>query len=174
MIAYFDTSFLVKIYAAEDDSETARAMMSAASAIVTSAVSYAELCSALARKRREGGLDHAAYRAALRAFQTDWDCVKKVVVSEETARRAGDLAGKHALRGFDAVHLASALCVSSGVKGGNLTFATADERMVRAAAREGLATHRDYGDASRGGTLVMERRPKGWKPAPRARARRDC
>ena len=169
MIVYFDTSFLVKIYAVEDDSEAAQTMMSAASAIVTSVVSYAELCSAMARKRREGGLDETAYQSALRAFQTDWDGIEKVAVSEETARRAGDLARKHSLRGFDAIHLASALWISSGIKGGKLTFATADNRLALAAAREGLATHRNYGDAPRGGMTVMERCQKDWKPAPRSR-----
>ena len=172
MIVYFDTSFLVKIYAMEDDSEAAQTMLSAASAIVTSVVSYAELCSALARKRREGSVDETAYQAALRTFQTDWDGIGKMEVSEETARRAGDLARKHALRGFDAIHLASALLISSGIKGGKLAFATADARLARAAAQEGLATHRDYGDATPGGMTVMERRQEGWKPAPRSRKSR--
>jgi len=172
LIAYFDTSFLVKIYAAEKDSEAAWAMRSAASAIVTSVVSYTELCSALARKRREGSVDETAYQTALRTFQTDWDGIGKMEVSEETARRAGDLARKHALRGFDAIHLASALLISSGIKGGKLAFATADARLARAAAQEGLTIHRDYGDGPRGGMTVMEKRQEGWKPVPRLRESR--
>lgn len=172
MIAYFDTSFLVKLYAAEDDSETARAMMSAASAIVSSVVSYAELCSALARKRREGGMDETSYRAALRAFQSDWQGIGKTQITEDTARWAGELAGKHALRGSDAIHLASALCLSSGIKGGKLMFATADDRLARAATLEGLVTRRDYDDTPHGGTTTMEKRPKGYKPVSRSRKAR--
>lgn len=172
MIAYFDTSFLVKLYAAEEDSETARTTMSTASAIVTSVVSYAELCSALARKRREGGLNETAYRAALRSFQMDWNGIEKAEVSDELARRAGDLATRHALRGLDAIHLASALWVSSGIRGGKLAFATADQRLARTARLEGLAAPRAYGNASRGGTTVMERRPEGYKPISRSRKKR--
>jgi len=57
----------------------------------------------------------------------------------ETVKSAGDLAEKYGLRGFDALHLASALelkeATASGVK-----FSTSDARLGEAAAREGLTS----------------------------------
>ena len=48
---------------------------------------------------------------------------------------AGELADRHGLRGFDAVHLASALKVQE-LKG-TVTFAAFDRALVRAAKAEG-------------------------------------
>jgi predicted nucleic acid-binding protein len=50
------------------------------------------------------------------------------------ARRAGELAEEHKLRGYDAVHLASALAL-----GADTTLVTWDEDLKRAAAQSGCA-----------------------------------
>ena len=49
---------------------------------------------------------------------------------------AGQLAMTHALRGFDAVHLAAALTVHSVAP--TLTFTSCDQRLNQAATQEGL------------------------------------
>ena len=50
---------------------------------------------------------------------------------------ARDLIQRHPLRGFAAVHLASALNLKRDL-GEPITFAAADERLLQAAAAEGL------------------------------------
>ncbi len=50
------------------------------------------------------------------------------------ARQAGDLAEELGLRGYDAVHLASALAL-----GGDITFVTWDDELRGAAAKSGCA-----------------------------------
>lgn len=50
---------------------------------------------------------------------------------------ARDLIQRHPLRGFDAIHLASALILKSAL-GEAITFAAADERLLQAAAAERL------------------------------------
>ncbi len=50
-------------------------------------------------------------------------------------RHAGELADKHALRGYDAVHLASALAAGPGT-----TFISWDRELRRAASQAGCAT----------------------------------
>jgi uncharacterized protein len=55
------------------------------------------------------------------------------------ARQAGELAEKHALRGFDAIHLASALELWQ-LMGEVPEFLAYDTRLTDAARSEGLAT----------------------------------
>ncbi|MDQ3210067.1 MAG: type II toxin-antitoxin system VapC family toxin [Actinomycetota bacterium] len=56
-----------------------------------------------------------------------------VVLDEQLATEAGDLAQRHALRGYDAVHLATALSV------GQALMATWDAELAHAAGDAGLA-----------------------------------
>lgn len=111
MILYLDTSALVKLYAVEDGREVVERAVEAAEAVATSVVAYAEARAALARKLREGVFSDEAHREAVEALDEDWEAFEKTDVPEGLAREAGDLAGEHALRGFDAIHLASALLV---------------------------------------------------------------
>jgi hypothetical protein len=50
---------------------------------------------------------------------------------------ARDLIQRHPLKGFDAIHLASALSLKSAL-GEEMTFAAADERLLQAAEGAGL------------------------------------
>ncbi len=55
MIAYRDTSALVKLYAAEEDGrELVRLAVEESERVATSTVAYAEARAGLARKQREG------------------------------------------------------------------------------------------------------------------------
>jgi uncharacterized protein len=56
-----------------------------------------------------------------------------VAVDERLARHAGDLAAEHALRGYDAVHLASAL----HLEGDDILLATWDNALNAAARATG-------------------------------------
>jgi hypothetical protein len=64
-----------------------------------------------------------------------YDAIVAVDVSEGIVRHAGDLAERHDLRGYDAVHLASALAV---VPAGE-PLVTWDTALADAARLEGLA-----------------------------------
>jgi len=57
-----------------------------------------------------------------------------IALDEDLARHAGDLAERHALRGYDAVHLASALAIDVP---GELVIATWDGELAAAAVAEG-------------------------------------
>jgi hypothetical protein len=56
------------------------------------------------------------------------------------SRAAGDLAEIHGLRGFDAIHLASALWLRDKTSPAGLAFAAFDHRLLAAAERAGLPT----------------------------------
>jgi predicted nucleic acid-binding protein len=137
MTLYLDTSALVKLYVEERDSSAVRRACDAAEVLATSRVAYPEARAALARRAREGGLGADELTHVVADLDHDWDRFVVVEVDAITARRAGELAERHALRGFDAVHLASALELRS-LAGEAPSFACYDERLRAAALAEGL------------------------------------
>lgn len=139
MILYLDTSSLIKLYVPEVKSAAVKRLVEAAEVIATSRIAYAEARAALARKRRERGVSPADYRTILHDFDHDWESYFVIDVSDTLVKLAGLMAEKHALRGFDAIHLASAVIIS---KQGDraVSFSCFDARLIRAARREGLKT----------------------------------
>jgi len=136
VILYLDTSALVKLYVEEEGSATVQVAVSGSEETVTSFVAYAEARAALARARRQRVLTPQAYQRAVDALEVDWSTFSVVSVSESLARRAGGLAEKHSLRGFDPIHLASALAAVGGAH--SAAFACFDAQLSKAARREGL------------------------------------
>ena len=135
MIAYLDTSSLVKLYVEEEGSALIRKLVERAELVATSVVAYAEARAALARQRREGGLTSAGYDRTKNDFERDWPRYLTIEVSEAVYRSAGDLAEKHHLRGFDSLHLASYLSLyRDGAR--QIRFSAFDEALNRAARKE--------------------------------------
>ena len=135
MILYLETSSLVKLYVREPDSDAVRQWVGAADVVATSILAYAEARAAFARKRREKGISDAAYKSVKTALEQDWPSYFILGLAGQTVKTAGDLAEKHALRGFDALHLASALDLR--VSGASpVRFLTADSRLRDAARAE--------------------------------------
>lgn len=137
MILYLDTSCLVKLYFDEPGSEEVRKAADTADEIATSMVAEAELRSALARRRREGRLTPAELTTCKQNFRSHWTDHVRIYLSDEISAHAGDLAESHGLRGFDAIHLASALSVVDQ-DDGETWFYSADTKLNAAAKREGL------------------------------------
>ncbi|MBI1726844.1 MAG: type II toxin-antitoxin system VapC family toxin [Candidatus Rokubacteria bacterium] len=136
MILYVDTSALVKVYVEEDGTLAVLARVDHAEAVATALVTYAEARAALARHRREGGITGADLRRAVRELDRDWRAYNVVDLSDALVHSAGALAERHALRGYDAVHLAAALELRA--VGGSVEFCAFDGRLNRAARRERL------------------------------------
>lgn len=136
MILYLDTSALVKLYVDEPGRPAVVGQVDAAVAVATVRVTYAEARAAFARKRREGGLDTKGLRQVVERFDGEWAAYTVVDVSEPLVRRAGILAERHGLRGYDAIQLAAAIELQR--EGGNVSLACFDDRLRRAARRERL------------------------------------
>lgn len=136
MILYLDTSALVKLYVEEPGSAAVAAAVSESAAVATVRVTYAETRAAFARLHRERRLTAVERRRSVESLDEDWESTTVVDVSEPLVRRAGVLAERHGLRGYDAVQLAAALEVR--LAGGELGFACFDDRLARAARRERL------------------------------------
>lgn len=136
MIAYFDASALVKLVVDEQGSDDAAALWDAADAVLSSRVAHAEVRAALAAAHRAARLTGEQAEQAKRLWDGLRAALRLVEVSDVLVEHAGDLAEEHALSGFDAVHLASALLVTAE----ELVLATWDARLSAASAAAGVAT----------------------------------
>jgi uncharacterized protein len=137
VIVYLDTSSLVKLYVAEMESAVIKRLVETAEVIATSQLSYVEARAAFARKRRERGMTPLDYRTVLQEFEDDWESYFTVDVSHALVRLAGQLAEKHGLRGYDAIHLASAVTMRHQTDQ-PVAFSCFDTRLSLAGRREGL------------------------------------
>ena len=135
MILYADTSSLLKTYVDEAHSDDVHEWFACADVVATSRVTYPETAAALSRRQRCGDLPVSSLRSVLRQLARRWGDFMVVDLAEI---RAGGLAVRHGLHGFDAVHLAAALTVRAAVGGDAVAVASFDAALNRAAADEGL------------------------------------
>lgn len=136
MIVYFDTSAIIPIVVEEGSSATNCQLWDDADRVVSSRLVYAEARAALAMARRMGRIDGEGLRAAVLDFESLHDQLDIVEVAPELVRLAGSLAERFSLRGYDAVHLASAQLVRDA----DLVFAAGDLGLLEAAQELGIAT----------------------------------
>ena len=141
---YLDTSALVKRYAREVGSGWVVSLMAGRPRhdLYTVRLAGPEASAAFTRKVRTGEVTADDAGRARRAFRRHWQRRLLIVeVAEATAERAMDLAERHGLRGYDAVHLAAALVVADARQPLGLptiTFVSADAGQCQAASAEGL------------------------------------
>lgn len=133
MTVYLDTSSLVKLYVEENGSDSVREIVSDADVVCTSMVTYPETRAAFARLRRAGFLTTTQFASAKREFERQWPAYLTVDLTLDLAREAGDLAERYALRGFNAVHLASYVGVARQATAAETRFSSFDERLNKAA-----------------------------------------
>jgi predicted nucleic acid-binding protein len=100
----------------------------------SSILAYPEGRAALAAARRQDRLGEKEHGQALAAFEELYAELATVGVDEELARRAGGYAEELGLRGYDAVHLATALELGDE----EVVLVTWDRDLARAAERAGL------------------------------------
>ena len=138
MILYLDASALVKRYVAEPGSAAVESLIGGAQAVGTGVLSRAEVAAALAKAAGAGLVTRESAAKALQAFNADWEHMIRLQVSEPLVARAASLAWEHGLRGYDAVHLATAL-VWREMLGGPVSVATYDRQLWRSAQASGLS-----------------------------------
>ncbi|MEX0651104.1 MAG: type II toxin-antitoxin system VapC family toxin [Actinomycetota bacterium] len=134
MIAYVDTSALVKLFLAESGSQIVSHVWEGADGLVTSAATYPEARAALAAAAREGRITRRILPRSVVELDRRFSSIDVIELRRPLASVAGSLAERYALRGYDAVHLASALAVD----GGRTIMLTWDRELARAAGAAGL------------------------------------
>jgi predicted nucleic acid-binding protein len=138
LILYLDTSALVKLYVEERGRRAVMRAVRRARRVTTTIVAYVELRAAIARMARRGLIDAAGAEAVRGEFEREWAQIRHLEPDRALIRRAGDLAESLGLRGYDALHLASAERLRTHGSGIRVVFACFDESLNSAARLLGL------------------------------------
>ncbi|MBN2551094.1 MAG: type II toxin-antitoxin system VapC family toxin [Anaerolineales bacterium] len=146
---YFDSSALVKLYIDETGSQWVDSIYHAVDAARRSAhqISFArigivEVAAAIARRERLGQIPPAKKPLLYARFMRDSrERFAGLDLTEEVIQLAAELTQQMPLRGYDAVHLATALRLNqelgaAGLPG--LIFVTADEQLYQTARQQSL------------------------------------
>jgi uncharacterized protein len=108
VIAYFDSSALIPLLIEEPGSERAGRVWDVADHVTSVRLIHAEARAALAQASRLGRLGPCDLATAIDALDGLYDQLDLLEVDDPLVRRAGELAQHHALRAYDAIHLAAA------------------------------------------------------------------
>jgi predicted nucleic acid-binding protein len=92
---------------------------------------------ALARRKWAGHLSTSEHRRIVTVLSDEWDRVLRIEVDERLVQVASTAAENYRLRGYDAVHLTSALAVAANARE-PVVFGSCDDPLDAAARRAGL------------------------------------
>jgi len=147
-VYYLDTSATVKYYLPEVGSSWIIDLVDEVdngawrNAIVFSKIAVVEGAAAIAKRQRMGQITDAQQRGLVGLFLKDCaDRFQSWDVDDEVVELATDLTQRHPLRGYDAVHLATALTLNRALIGNSLPpliFVAADDVLCKAAEKEKL------------------------------------
>jgi len=145
---YFDSSALVKYYIIESGTVWVRNLIDSrldgewANSVSTSALTWAEVISAFAKRHRMGEIPPHLYRALTARFLREARLrYGRLRVNDAVIELAVELIQRQPLRAYDAVQLATALILNGALiadKLPPLTFVSADDVLCQAARAEGL------------------------------------
>ena len=137
MIIYLDTSALLKQYIQETGSEEVVKLLTSVDSSGTNLLTYVEMASAIARAVRMELVFANEAQSTWKDFLADWELLVRLDISVQITKRAATLAWEHGLRGYDAIHLASALSWQEAIDT-PVTLATYDRELWAAALKAGM------------------------------------
>lgn len=135
MIVYLDTSAVIPILIEESSSETCWHLWADADVRASSGLTYVEVAAALAMAERQGRITSAEFDEAWNNFTDMWLEVVIIHLGDDLARKAAALSRSESLRGYDAVHCASALEIDEA----ELVAASGDVALLAAWHAQGVA-----------------------------------
>lgn len=137
---YLDASAWVKRYYQEKGTRWMQDLFLQNQMMACASLGLIEIVATLARKRKAREISPSSFRRKLRELEEDWEYFVEIQLSVEVVEVAKELTEKFALRGADAVHLASALSLRRHVEGGDdhLLFIASDHELKKAAQTSGL------------------------------------
>lgn len=124
----------MKLVVVEDGSDLAAELWGSAYPAASSILAYPEGRAALAAARRLNRLGKEGHKEAVATFEELYADLVTVGVDQELARHAGEHAEDLGLRGYDAVHLATALELGDE----EVVLVTWDRDLAQAAEHLGL------------------------------------
>lgn len=126
---------MVKLLVDEPGTEEAQRAYGEADGVRSTAIAHVEATAALTRMQKGGRLTPAQLRRGLGDLESLWRGLYVHAVSGQLLAQAAESAHSHALRAYDAVHLAGALSFAAGEK---LEFACWDKELRKAAHDRGF------------------------------------
>ncbi|MGA1132610.1 MAG: type II toxin-antitoxin system VapC family toxin [Prochlorotrichaceae cyanobacterium] len=143
-IYFLDSSALVKRYISETGSSWVCNLFDPTldNQFFVAAIAGVEIVSAITRRAKNGSINVADVIAVRNQFKQDFQTEYQIIeISEKIINSAINIAESYALRGYDAVQLASGqelnvLCITNGLAG--IHFVSADNNLNTAASAEGL------------------------------------
>ena len=138
MILYLDTSALVKRYVREAGTDEVIALVENSASVGSTSLTRVEMAAALEKTVRLGWIKRKAALRAWQDFLGHWSSFTRLNISSSTIDRASTLAWEYSLRGYDAMHLASALLWQETLDT-QITMATFDRDLWQASKKAGLA-----------------------------------
>lgn len=148
---YFDSSALVKLYIVEHGSQWVEGIVNGRdqngdllNLVTISKIGLVEVAAAIARSERLGLITTAQKQKLFNAFARDsQELFGTLSITDEIIHLGSELTQRWPLRGYDAVHLASAITFNEQISSaglGKITFVSVDKRLLQASIKEGLTT----------------------------------
>jgi predicted nucleic acid-binding protein len=147
-VQFFDSSSLVKKYISETGTNWVRNLLNAAPAheIYVSRITEVEVTAAIVRRKKGGSLSASDAALVLQQLRSDFLTRFRILdVAAIVSSQACAIAETHALRGYDAVQLASAvhiynrlLSLGANPSQVSFTFISSDNELNSAGQAEGL------------------------------------
>jgi len=138
LIVYWDTSALIKLYVQEVGTADVDQLIKQADLSGTALICHVEIAATLAKLVRMKSLRQKIAHIAFQDFLSDWPTLIRTQINQPLLTQASTFAWAHGLRGYDAIHLASAYTWQS-LLGETITFATYDRPLWGAAQTLGMA-----------------------------------
>jgi predicted nucleic acid-binding protein len=138
VILYLDASAAVKRYVVEQGSSEVRQAVATATVVGMVVIGRVEIVAALAKAVRMRALSVSEAETARQVFLAEWLDYVRIRVTEALVARAESLAWQQGIRGYEAVHLATALLWQDGIEE-SVTLATFDRQLWQAGRQSGLA-----------------------------------
>jgi uncharacterized protein len=135
---YLDASARVKRYLDEAGADWVTGLFAQQTAFACASIGFFEVLATLARKLKARNIDKKQFADGLAQLELDWLRFSEVGLAAAVRRIAIDVAQRHALRGADTVHLASAILLRQRLVGDEVLFVAADEELKAAALAEGF------------------------------------
>ncbi len=141
MIVYFDSSSIVKWFIDEEKMALSRKIRDKAGISLTSPIAFPEVMSAFHRAGKEKYCSTTDLKLIREEFSLIWPNFQLVEINAFLIQQAGNLVFTHGLKGYDSVHLASALTLKNTEEKIDTFFSCFDSKLNRAAEKEGLIVH---------------------------------
>jgi hypothetical protein len=140
ILYYLDASAWVKRYYREAGTDWVQSLFSQNSMIACASLGLVEVTATLSRKRKAGEIPAELFEQKSQELEEDWNRLIQVQFTAEAVDAARKSARELALRGADAIHLASAVLLRGRLaEGDQLMLATSDSELKKAAQASGFA-----------------------------------